>query len=162
MTWTEANDGTRKAQGRTGQEGQAQELIYQELAISRGWFAMGDATNDMVGDGVQYANTDEAMSEPPRCTVCYHPQNKHPYRHPFTAPGTRLNVAQLNPQRPNDPAQGHTPTGASQALTGALSVPFDPVLRLALIDAGVITPEQLAAAQAKMQAMNQEVLGHGG
>lgn len=99
------------------------------------------------------------MTEP-TCTVCHKTERNHgSTRHRFTT--GRVDMSELFPKRPGDPAQGHTPTGASQAVTGALSVPFDPVLRLALIDAGVITPEQLAAAQAKMQAMNQEVLGHG-
>ena len=37
-------------------------------------------------------------------------------------------------------------------------MPFDPVLRLALIDAGIITPDQLTAAKQKIHSINSSLV----
>ena len=53
-------------------------------------------------------------------------------------------------------AQGATEQPVRSRLN-ASRVPFDPVLRMALIDAGVITIEQLKAAEDKISVFTQQV-----
>lgn len=152
-------DGARRSQGRQRQEGQAQgfheeEVIFRELAFGREGLFMGDIADDMAGDGVQYANTDEAMDA---CTVCTKPRRVHDgvgIRHTYTPPGTRVDTSQFDRERRSGAHRSTPPGNTPGAVTGVLSVPFDPVLRLALIDAGVITPDDLAAAERKLGAFN--------
>lgn len=95
------------------------------------------------------------------CTVCHRREDNHNVRHAFTAPGDRLDVAETFAKPSERPPRHTMPDEQLPSLTGALSVPFDPILRLALIDKGIITPDDLADAQRKMSAMNAEVLGDG-
>lgn len=57
------------------------------------------------------------------------------------------------------------PGTASQGETTAVSEapwPFDPVLRQALIDKGVLVPEDLTAAEAKIRAVTNQFAASGG
>lgn len=68
-------------------------------------------------------------------------------RHPFAALGTQSVLADT--RRDERPAQ--TDSGPIVRT----STPFDPVLRLALIDAGVITPDDLDKADKKIRQLTQ-------
>lgn len=78
------------------------------------------------------------MSEPepvPRCVVCGSGDDDHDEkRHPFTPPGTEM---------PNF-------FGRNRGLDRRQPAGFDAVLRTALIDAGILTPDQLIAAAEKV------------
>jgi len=100
-----------------------------------------------------------------RCITCNHSGEGDPavwhggMRHPFRPEGSTegWQTVPEAPQTPNPP----TPMPA---------YPFDPILRQALIDKGVITPQDLADAQAKIEVvtavfktplMRSEVIDHG-
>lgn len=86
----------------------------------------------------------------PLCTVCQRPENDHPFRHPFTtAEQQNANTDWLGPKDP-----------AKQQSNAAPSFPFDPVLRQALITKGVLTPEDLTAADKMIRAVSG-ILGGG-
>lgn len=44
-------------------------------------------------------------------------------------------------------------------MVSPMRFPFDPVLRMALVNKGVITPEDLTAAEAQIRAVTAEMLG---
>lgn len=70
------------------------------------------------------------------CSMCGNSRlwhNEHNPRHPF--------MTDEGPLRPPESTSGVRPT----------SMPMDPVLRMALIDAGVITTDQLDAAEKKIR-----------
>lgn len=84
-----------------------------------------------------------------QCRTCGNPEDDHPYRHPFVAETDHLSSDGLTQEQPKDSAStGH----------GNHPLPIDPVLRIALIDAGVISVEQLQAAQAKASITQQGVV----
>ncbi len=147
------SDGTWQAQGWPRKEGQAQ-------------------GRNVVGQEVTTSDTpifDELMKGHPAlmavaCTICQAPESEHvpsnpDIHHTFTRPGAPIDTSQFARKRPDqraggDDARRHvgTPHNASQG-------PFDPVLRQALVDAGVITPEQLEAAARKIAMMTSSVIG---
>lgn len=75
------------------------------------------------------------------CIFCDHPIDNHPFRHPFTAGDDPFAVTSLR----SDPG---TP-GKQQG--NAPPLPIDPVLRIALIDKGILTTDDLAQAQSKVE-----------
>lgn len=81
------------------------------------------------------------MDDEDLCTTCHKPRSNHPYRHAFTS---RFNGGRIRPVEdvalPNDASS--KPAPKSQGLNQA-PLAGDPVLRIALIRAGVITPELL-------------------
>lgn len=81
------------------------------------------------------------------CRTCGQPEEPHNFRHPFVSTDDAYSPDGLKKQ------QGDS--GPSNA--GVHSLPIDPVLRIALIDAGVITVDQLDAASKKVQVTQQGV-----
>jgi hypothetical protein len=133
-----ASDGQGSSQGRPRQEGQPEVGARQEGEVDR-------------------------------CEICHKPFSPthdiaapgFTSRHNFTPKGARVDTSQFAPKRsernrPGDD-KGNTrriPYGATQQAT-----PFDPVLRKALIDKGVITLEDLDRASREIQAFTQAVTG---
>lgn len=89
------------------------------------------------------------------CQTCGNPRNDHPYKHPFND-GSLPASATFGRRRP-DGTRGPAPTpqAASQGHQPPAfpPMPFDPVLRQALIDRGILTPEDLQEAEAKIRAV---------
>lgn len=84
---------------------------------------------------------------PATCGTCgqswnWHQDNRP--RHDFTPPDGAGGI-NVTPPRTDTP-----PT------TRVISGPFDPVLRQALMDAGIITPEMLRAAEAKIMVVTNQ------
>lgn len=76
------------------------------------------------------------------CRLCNQSEDWHKAnnpRHPFT---------------PRDGASSPTLTNDQPAVVQNMAVPFDPVLRLCLINAGVITTEQLSKAEKDFRMIN--------
>ena len=78
------------------------------------------------------------------CRVCGRPKDNHPYRHAFQGPdsGSLIEKEQPPPAIASGPIQG----SPGNALRG------DPVLRMVLIRAGVITVDQLSQVEAELRA----------
>jgi hypothetical protein len=80
-------------------------------------------------------------------------------RHPFndgTVPGSEIFGVKL-------PGGGRGPVGSVDGVETALTLhqqtpqwPFDPVLRQALIDKGVLTPDDLSEAERKIRAVTAQ------
>lgn len=93
-------------------------------------------------------------SEPSPNDICYMCKNtrewheNHYARHAFSMTPTELRDTARDDRR----AQ----TESERAITRTTR-PFDPVLRLALIEAGVITIQQLADAENKLSFISEEV-----
>lgn len=92
------------------------------------------------------------MTEKEVCSACGKMPDEHAaLRHPFTPKGA--STSWLKPQKIQSPAStpmGHVPqTSFSMPATW----PFDPVLRQALINKGVITPEELENARKGLEAL---------
>ena len=96
----------------------------------------------------------------PRDTV----QEWHQYRHPFNADGT----VNAFTRTPGDQVGGSSKPASVTVFgrkegtvmsTLTMSSPFDPVLRQALIDKGVLTPEDLTAAETKIRAVTNVFTG---
>ncbi len=99
----------------------------------------------------------------PTCVVCGRTENDHTsndVRHVFTPEGVRVDTSQFGPKRSERAGRGddtrrHNPItyGASQ------DVPFDPVLRQALVNKGIITFEDLDEASKQIQMFTQAITG---
>lgn len=89
------------------------------------------------------------MSSPELCTMCERPEDYHGgrygVRHPFTPPGVS--------QRLEAPD-----TSGFVKQSAAPDMPFDPILRMALINKGVLTPQDLTDAERIVSAIS----GRGG
>jgi hypothetical protein len=80
------------------------------------------------------------------CTMCNRPEDGHlGMRHPFTPPGVAQSL------------EGPEKTG-SVKMAQAPDMPFDPILRMALINKGVLTPDDLTEAERIVTAIS----GRGG
>lgn len=100
------------------------------------------------------------MTTTTNCRTCGKPKDNHPFRHPFNDGSGDVPNPFKNQGTPK-PDTTTPPTGP-QVSTGSLVVPFDPVLRMALVMKGVITPEDLANAEkiiaATTQAAGEELM----
>jgi hypothetical protein len=98
------------------------------------------------------------------CQICTSPESDHDgvkIRHTFTMPGQRIDTSQFTPKRRERTASNDD---ASQRVFSAQSVsqkPFDPVLRIALVDAGVLTVQQIEDAERKIALMTADVMNVG-
>lgn len=107
------------------------------------------------------APSDTGLSDDEKCQTCnqtygWHRENKPV--HPFNTgqAGIRALFAKRGDRDPRDGAK--TPQGGSQGAAPA-PWPFDPVLRQALIDKGVLTPEDLVNAKLKIEAVTAQLMG---
>jgi hypothetical protein len=91
------------------------------------------------------------------CTVCNVTEREHNARHAFTPPGTRVDTSQFARRRRKGATEGDTTRGNVPTPYSVSQTPFDPVLRQALIDAGVITVEQLDEARRKIEVLTNYV-----
>lgn len=81
-------------------------------------------------------------NEPPpptRCVVCGDLENDHQRIHPFSASGVRLPLGFF--------------AGRNTSSPRASDLPVDLVLRQALLDKGMITPDDVAKAATRVQAI---------
>lgn len=93
------------------------------------------------------------------CTVCSLKKGDHgDRRHAFTPTGTRVDTAQFARKRRPQSAEGDDASRRGGMPQAIAQTPFDPVLRQALLDAGVISIEQLDAARAKIEAVTNYVM----
>lgn len=184
MTQEVMDDGTGHRQGRTGQEGQPQEgsrkegsvrlfrttPIFDELSTGMEHLLSEPNPDPDQGKFRQQGWGQDLPSNRPilRCQICQLPEYEHSGKHhAFSPPGTPVDTAQFARRRPGlaDPGDVRavtyeTPRGDAGASRGAVMTgPFDPVLRQALVDKGIITPEDLQAAAAKIAAMTATIGG---
>lgn len=100
-----------------------------------------------------------------RCTTCtntfqWHQENET--RHPFNPGGSVPVSATFGRRRAdgtNEPGKGRH--GGAETVGAAVPgpYPFDPVLRQALIDKGVLTADDLRAAERKIAEMSTIIFG---
>lgn len=95
------------------------------------------------------------------CTICGIPDGEahKGRRHMYSAPGARVDVSQFAAKRPKDDVMSDDKGAQGQNTYSVTQTLFDPVLRQALIDKGVISPQDLTDAQAKIAAITQNVMG---
>lgn len=101
-----------------------------------------------------------------RCQICLQPEGQHhSVNHTFTPPGRVVDTSQFARKRPKLQDRHVDPVAGAGLTTGqpvaSYQMPFDPVLRQALIDANVITVEQLDQAKKKIEAITNHVMGGG-
>jgi hypothetical protein len=97
------------------------------------------------------------------CEICKKPEIEHSgVRHLFTPPGMPVDTSQFARKRPNQVMQANTPGVMPEMRMTTLSVPFDPVLRQALINKGIITPDDLMEAERMIAVLTAQVTGGGG
>jgi hypothetical protein len=106
------------------------------------------------------------LEDDEKCATCSHTyawHKEHKPVHPFNT-GSAGAKAFLGARRGRDPRTGPKTSqrGAERPQTIAAPWPMDPVLRMALVDAGVITPAQLRAAEDKIRAVSAEFNGGAG
>lgn len=81
------------------------------------------------------------------CTMCGKTLGNHQgMRHPYSPEGVEWGMSVQVNDKPTE-----LPAGMR-----AISSPFDPILRQALIDKGVITPDDLLNAEAKIKAVTND------
>lgn len=88
----------------------------------------------------------------PVCATCSRPQNDHPYRHPFNN-GELSGIASLGVMTNANGDQVDAPTEDDVEVV-EMAWPFDPVLRQALVDKGIITADDLRDAERKIKDMS--------
>lgn len=94
------------------------------------------------------------LNELDRCRACSHTRLWHDNntpRHPFDD-GTGSTAFLGAKDRLRDERGGDNGNGAPRGAQAA-QWPFDPILRQALIDKGILTPEDLRAAEEKIRAV---------
>lgn len=95
------------------------------------------------------------------CTTCNKP---HPWPdgttpvHPFNN-GSLPMSATFGKPRADGPRGSSAPTTPTNVVPDMSPWPFDPVLRTALINKGIITPDDLSAAERQIRAVSGMVLG---
>lgn len=93
------------------------------------------------------------------CTVCNHEKEWHRgVVHPFTPPGVEWDMRVTSSGQSPDPIRVDGEPDGNVAVR-LMRGPIDPVLRMALVDKGIITPEELQAAEAKMGTVTQVMFG---
>lgn len=98
------------------------------------------------------------------CETCGNPFEghevfKHPYNDGSLPPSATFGKRRADGSRgPSPLSQDGSGTGPEVSVVRA---PFDPVLRLALINRGVITPDDLANAERQIAVLTGEVMSHG-
>jgi hypothetical protein len=112
--------------------------------------------------------TDERPSEVSGndvCTMCGTSRDNHAgRRHTFTPVGTRVDTAQFGPNRAERAREGDDTPRRHQTAWGTSQAPpamGDPVLRQALVDKGILTPDDLMAAAEKISAITGQVMRGG-
>lgn len=93
------------------------------------------------------------------CTICSTPNGEAHAgrRHAFAPPGQPVDTSQFAPKRRNTHAEGDDASTHAQMPVSVSQTPFDPALRLALIQKGLITPEEIAQAALTISATTQMV-----
>jgi len=98
-----------------------------------------------------------ATTSEPKCQTCGRSEDDHireGFRHAFNNGSISVSETFSKRSRANGPGGSSAPPERRVPADRPIGQwPFDPVLRQALIDKGIITPEDLAAAQAKIQAI---------
>lgn len=115
--------------------------------------------NDGEGEASGRSRQEGPTEEPVVCTVCHRPANNHNVRHPFTPPGSRLDTSQMPWASSKISKQGDDTRHRPQIVSRPPEAPFDPILRKALIDKGIITIDDLDRASREIQAFTQAVTG---
>lgn len=91
----------------------------------------------------------QAERTDPICGVCQQPKSKHEgMRHIFVDPDDRVQALRPSKSSADDASKGADQSQGS--ISGALK--GDPVLRLLLIQKGVITPDELTAIEQQLRA----------
>jgi len=100
-------------------------------------------------------------SPDPKCTTCGIRQSNHPVgvRHAFN--DGSMTASETFGQRRPDGSRGPAPTSGPQVQVVEQPWPFDPVLRQALIDKGVITPDDLVNAERTIRAVTAQFMSGG-
>lgn len=94
------------------------------------------------------------------CTICAQPEGMHngtSIRHTFTPPGVDVDTSQFARKRPKVADEGDDTPDVDSAPVTRVQTPMDPVLRTALIERGVISIEDLEAAERKVHALTGEI-----
>lgn len=95
------------------------------------------------------------------CRICQRSEINHSgVRHIFTPPYRPVDTSQFASKRPSDDVQGNTSVGPAPVTYSMPQTPFDPVLRQALLDKGVLTMDELEAARRKVVMMTRAVDGN--
>jgi hypothetical protein len=88
------------------------------------------------------------------CGMCGVPEEGHEgRRHPFTPEGVDAGTDWLKQKQT-------TPEASAAPQPQMSSFPFDPVLRLALINKGVLTPDDLTQAEQQIKAIGGALNGN--
>jgi hypothetical protein len=100
------------------------------------------------------------MSDVVLCTMCQRPEEAHAeLRHPFTPEGKNAGTEWLKPKESTPGFVG--PSGnTSSPVIQTSSLPFDPVLRTALLKKGLLTMEDLEEADAFIRAVGGALNGN--
>jgi len=88
------------------------------------------------------------MSDPVNeeyCTVCGKPRSNHPFRHAFATTSTGNTLKAIAAEQAEPEASEQRTQVVESAIGG------DPVLRLALIRRGIITPDDLAYVEQELK-----------
>jgi hypothetical protein len=109
---------------------------------------------------------DSAEQENPRCTICGNVKSRHAQmRHPFSHPDNPIGPSQIfgNTRAGRTGGSGKGPAMDKALVISEVkesALPFDPVLRQALVMKGVITYEDLEAAERHIRMVTGKF--HGG
>lgn len=98
------------------------------------------------------------MSDAIVCSVCHRPEEGHNARHPFIRPGEALN-GEFFGKKENEYLISPS-DNTSRPVMQTSSLPFDPVLRTALLKKGVLTVEELEEADAFIRVVGGALNGN--
>jgi hypothetical protein len=77
----------------------------------------------------------------------------HPFRHPINVNGTIPSTETFGKTPPDRLGGSGHPIPPRDAHVNVQTMPFDPVLRQALVDKGILTPDDLREAEAKIRVV---------
>lgn len=94
-------------------------------------------------------------TEPGTCSLCGKPKEGHRGVHPFTPEGQDAGTDWLKTKKREE-----EPPPSLDTQLPLAQFPFDPVLRMALINKGVLTAEDLTSAENQIKAIGGALNGH--
>lgn len=97
--------------------------------------------------------------EPPSCSVCGRQKDWHDANDTVHAFTTREGGSAFGPSRERRTSDEKRPSAVPDDAPAVMRWPFDPVLRQALVDKGILTVEDLEAAEQKIRTASMVMGG---
>lgn len=156
---TDVSGESEGPQGQEGHEKEAEQEVGDDTPIFVELMKGHPALSDLFSTQDNFEKS-KTQRDNVVCQICQIDEEHHGERqHAFTPPGARVDTSQFTGSTRRERQRGDDASRRQLTPQNVSQRPFDPVLRIALIDAGILTIEQLEQAERKMNLMTSDVIG---